>query len=86
MIEIAYKPSFLKQLNELDEKTIDIILKKNEILRDQRNHIGLKVHKLHGKLSNCYSFSINYSLRIIFQYENKKMIVLLDLGKHDIYR
>jgi mRNA-degrading endonuclease YafQ of YafQ-DinJ toxin-antitoxin module len=50
------------------------------------NHSKLKVHKLHGKFKNCFSFSVNYRTRIVFQYENKRTISLLTIGDHEIYR
>ncbi|MGG6263473.1 type II toxin-antitoxin system RelE/ParE family toxin [Leptolyngbya sp. AN03gr2] len=48
----------------------------------------LGTHKLKGDLSNCWSCSINYSDRIIFQFvENPETaveeILLLTLGSHD---
>jgi addiction module RelE/StbE family toxin len=48
----------------------------------------LKTHKLKGDLSNCWSCSISYSDRIIFQFvENpetaEEEIFLVTIGSHD---
>lgn len=49
---------------------------------------SLKTHKLKGDLANCWSCSINYSDRIVFQFvENSETaeeeILLLTVGSHD---
>ena len=47
-------------------------------------HACLKVHKLKGRLSGRYSFSVNYKFRIVFCYK-KKEAILLAIGDHDVY-
>ncbi|GAP94069.1 type II toxin-antitoxin system RelE/ParE family toxin [Leptolyngbya sp. NIES-2104] len=49
---------------------------------------SLKTHKLKGDLANCWSCSVNYSDRIVFQFvENSETveeeILLLTVGSHD---
>ncbi len=85
MIEILYKPKFIKQFEALETLLQKEILEKIELFKNTNNHKQLGVHKLHGHLKDCYSFSINYKFRIIFQYESKKEVVLLTIGDHDIY-
>lgn len=53
------------------------------LFQDSKNHTSLKVHKLHGDLKNCYSFTVNYKIRIVFEYENKNTVNLLYIGNHD---
>ncbi|BAU11204.1 hypothetical protein LEP3755_16970 [Leptolyngbya sp. NIES-3755] len=47
----------------------------------------LGTHKLKGDLADCWSCSINYSDRIVFQFvenpETAEEILLLTLGSHD---
>ncbi len=85
-MEIGYKPSFIKQFGKLipalqDEAEVVIGL-----LKDTKNHKKLKVHKLQGKLKDCYSCSVNYSHRILFVYEGKKQITLIAVGDHSVYQ
>jgi len=47
-------------------------------------HPQLKTHKLKG-LKNCWSFSLNFSLRVIFRLEGEK-VFFLEIGSHDIYK
>lgn len=84
-MRISYKPTFIRQLNKLHSALQDEVLEKIETLKDGKNHRLLKVHKLHGKLSEDYSFSVNYKTRIVFTYVTKQEIVLLAIGDHGVY-
>lgn len=46
----------------------------------------LKTHKLSGKFSGYYAFSIDYNYRIIFRYMKKDTIVFVAIGDHSIYQ
>ncbi len=85
-MEILYKPTFIRQFNKLDNDLQEEIFEKIDLLKNKNNHNLLKIHKLHGRLKNCLSFYINYKIRIVFIWENKKNIVLLAVGDHDIYK
>lgn len=86
MYQISFKPSFIKEIKSLDEGSRQEVLKKIELLKHKSNHQALKVHKLHGKLSSYLSFSINYRIRVVFQFESKNEIALLEIGDHNIYK
>lgn len=84
MIDVAFSVRFLKSLKKMSEPLIDEVVEKIEEFKNSKNHGKLKVHKLHGALKNCFSFSVNYNIRIIFEYGNSKnQVVLLGIGKHD---
>ena len=57
-----------------------------ELFKKVEHHQKLKVHKLKGRLSSHYSFSVTYSHRIVFSYESKNEVVFLTIGDHDIYK
>ncbi len=89
MIEINYSPKFLKIYKKIKEdslkKEIEI---KIELFRDEKNHESLEVHKLKKFKQKTYSFSVNYKDRIVFEYlyKNKKEIILLSFGDHNVYK
>lgn len=85
-MDVFYIPKFLRQLGALDVELQKETLEKIELLKDPKNHKQLKVHKLKGPLAGRYSFSVNYSTRIIFMYENSKIAILLVIGDHDLYK
>ena len=86
MIEISYAPTFLRQLKALSLELQEEVVEKTALFEDPRNHKVLKVHKLKGRLSGRYSFSVNYRYRIVFCYLSKNEAVLLAIGDHDVYR
>jgi len=85
-MDIQYKPSFIKQFNKLEKNLQEEIISTIEKLKVRDNHIKLKVHKLHGKLRKYFSCYVNYSIRVIFDYDSDGQIILVMLGDHDIYR
>jgi len=85
-MEIFYAPAFIRQLKSLDPELQKEVIEKIELLKKIKNHKQLKVHKLKGRLSGRYSFSINYKTRIVFSYILKKKAILLAVGDHDVYK
>jgi addiction module RelE/StbE family toxin len=56
------------------------------LLENDIYHPYLRTHKLKGSLKNCWSCSVGYDIRIIFelvQEENENAILLLTIGTHD---
>ena len=86
MISVLFKPTFIRQLNKLENDLQVEVLEKLELFKDLKNHRSLKVHKLHGVLRDCYSFSVNYQMRVVFQYVSKKEVVCVAIGDHEVYR
>lgn len=86
MLHIAYKPSFVRQYKKLPKALQEEAKEKIALFAKDPGHLFLKTHKLKGPLASFYSFSVNYSYRIIFDYEDKKTVVLLTIGDHDIYQ
>jgi len=45
----------------------------------------LKTHKLHGKLKDLWSFSIDERYRVLFEFDGDD-VIFLDVGDHDMYK
>lgn len=73
-------------MNKLEKDLVDEVFEKIELFKDKKNHKILKVHKLHGRLAGCFSFSINYDHRIVFEYESDDSVIFLEIGDHDLYK
>lgn len=73
-------------MNGLEKDLVEEAIEKIELFKNPENHKILKVHKLHGRLTGCYSFSVNYKFRIIFEYNSKKEASFLSIDDHDMYR
>jgi mRNA-degrading endonuclease YafQ of YafQ-DinJ toxin-antitoxin module len=83
---ISFKPSFVREFKKLPAELQEEALERIELFRKVENHQKLKVHKLKGRLSDFYSFSVTYSHRIVFSYESKTETVFLAIGDHDVYK
>jgi mRNA-degrading endonuclease YafQ of YafQ-DinJ toxin-antitoxin module len=88
LLEIGYSPSFVRLYKKLHPDLQVEVKEKINLFKSPDNHDSLRVHKLSGKLKNQYSFSVNYSDRIIFEYldKGKNSVVLLHVGSHAIYK
>ena len=84
-MNIAYQTSFLRQYKKLTKELQDEAKEKIEIFKKDQNCSTLKVHKLKGPMKKMYSFSVNYSYRIVFEIINKET-VFLEIGNHDLYK
>lgn len=84
-MKIAYTGAFFKRLRKYEGDFQEVIFEKIEEFRHLENHKRLRVHKLHGKFSGCFSFSVGYKTRIVFEYISKKEVALLSVGDHEIY-
>ncbi len=85
-MQLQYAPKFLKQLNKLEPALQKETLAKIELFKDRKNHKTLEVHKLKGRLTGSFSFSVNYKYRIVLDYISKNKAVLLTIGDHDVYK
>lgn len=85
-MNIAFTPAFLRQMRKLDVSLQEEVLEKTELLKEIKNHKSLKVHKLKGPFVGCCSFSVNYKIRIVFEYIGKDEVVFHAIGDHSIYQ
>ena len=87
MAEIIYTESYLKRAKEFFKKHPELLSQYEKVLKLLEldpAHPSLRLHKLHGKLSELYSVSINISYRIfIYFYIEKDQIIPVDIGSHD---
>lgn len=85
-MEVSFSPNFLREFHSLPPLLQEEIMEKLERFSDVENHRALKVHKLSGRLRDCHALSVNYHVRILFQFVGKpRRAYLLSVGDHDIY-
>ena len=85
-LKIGYLPRFVKLYKKLPIALRAEAREKISLFCEDPSHPFLKTHKLHGCFAGTWSFSVNYSYRIVFQYLSKKEVVLLCVGNHDVYK
>lgn len=85
MLTILYTPRFAKEFKKLPRRVQEQVLEKEQTFRKDPFDPRLRTHKLHGDLSNYWSYSVDYSTRIIFSFEGKSTVRLQTVGGHEIY-
>ena len=85
MIKILYWHRFGKQYKRLPKRLQELVEEKGELFRKDPFNPALRTHKLSGKLEGRWAFSVNYSLRVIFWFEDPQTALFYSIGNHDIY-
>lgn len=84
-MEILYAPKFVRQYKKLSPEIQLLAEKREEIFCKDPFDSRLKTHKLSGRLGIYYAFSVNFSYRIIFDFQDKEIAHFYEIGPHDIY-
>ncbi len=86
MLAVEYSSDFVRRFKKLDSSLQEEALERIAEFKNLKNHVKLRVHKLKGSMAGLRAFSVNYRIRIVFEYaKNKKTAYLLDIGDHSIY-
>ena len=86
-MKIFYSPRFERLYKKLPDNIKDKAELAERLFRDNSQDTRLRVHKLCGKMSDCWSFSVDYEYRIVFHYGDSEENIFFDLiGNHDIYK
>ena len=83
-MQILYSSKFERQYKKLPLDTQKLAETKEAVFKINQFDPRLKTHALSGSLQGLYSFSVTYSIRIIFKRDGDD-IVFLRIGPHDIY-
>ena len=86
MIEVAFSSSFKRAYKRNiggDAQRKKRFLSKLSIFIKDPFDPQLRTHKLSGKLSDLWSFSVEYDLRIVFYFSGESEAVFVDIGSHD---
>lgn len=83
--KILYSSHFAKAFKALPERFKEQAIQKEKIFREDCFDARLKTHKLKGQLKEYWSFSINHSYRILFEFREEGEVSFIDVGTHSIY-
>ena len=81
--KITYTKRFLKNLKKLNANERSQLKKKLELLMQDPLYPSLRTKRIQGT-TDLFEFSVNMDVRVICEYDGETMILLLDIGHHDI--
>ena len=83
--QFTYSRDFKKHYKKLSTPEKKQIANKLKLLAKNPLHPSLRTKRIKGT-DKLYESSVNMDIRIIWYYENSKMIILVDVGHHDILK
>jgi len=83
--QYTFTERFQKHFQELTKTEKKQLMKKLELIAENPMHPSLRTKRIQGT-TDLYEYSVNMDIRIIWYYEGYKMIILADVGHHDILR
>jgi len=75
--------AFVKSLKRLSQSEQKAVARKLVLLSQNPYHPSLRTKKVQS-LNDVFECSVNMDIRILWIYEGDKIILLLDIGHHDI--
>ena len=85
-LTILYTPEFKRDYKKLPLEVREALKTRGRLFQENPFHPLIKTHKLSGTLKELWSFSIDYRIRVIFEFKGNKEALLLRVGDHSIYR
>lgn len=83
--EITFTSRFQKSFKRLTEQEKKQLRTKLNLLAENPSHPSLRTKRIQGT-ADLFECSINMDIRMIWFYEGDTMIILLDVGHHDILK
>ncbi len=81
--KITYTKRFVKKLKRLNANERGQLKKKLEFLMQDPLHPSLRTKRIQGT-ADLFEFSVNMDIRVIWEYDGDTIILLIDIGHHDI--
>ena len=75
--EIKTSPHFERRYKKLSKEAKAKAKEKEKIFREDPFDLRLETHKLHGKLRECWAFSVDKRYRIKFVFLNDEKVLFL---------
>lgn len=83
---IYYSPEFKRQFRKLSGHLQEIAVEREAVFRRDPFSPTLKTHKLSGRLQGIWSFSLDYTNRVLFRFLDGQTVLFESVGDHSIYR
>jgi mRNA-degrading endonuclease RelE of RelBE toxin-antitoxin system len=81
-MQIIYSKYFTKQYLKLPQDIQVRFKSRLKIFIEDSTNSVLNIHGLRGVHAGKYSFNVNADYRVIFEYVDEEVALLLDIGTH----
>ncbi len=81
--QITFTKRFEKSFKNLTTQEKKQLRNKLQLLSENPLHPSLRTKRIQGS-EDLFECSVNMDIRIIWYYEGDKLIILVDVGHHDI--
>lgn len=81
--QYTFTERFQKHYKKLTSQEKSLLKNKLKLLAENPMHPSLRTKRIRGT-TDLFECSVNMDIRIIWFYEGEKMIILVDVGHHDI--
>ncbi len=85
MYQFAFTDRFQKHFETMNTQEKKQIKKKLVLLAENPSHPSLRTKRIQG-MKDLFECSVNMDIRVLWYYGDGSMIILLDVGHHDILR
>jgi mRNA interferase RelE/StbE len=83
--DVRYTKTFWRAFKNLTKIEQRLVKDKIKILKDNPYRNSLRSKKVRGN-PGVFEFSVNMDIRVLWRYENGQIILMLNVGHHDILR
>ena len=83
--QFTFTERFQKHYQALTSLEKKLLRKKLELLAENPSYPSLRTKRIQGT-DKLYECSVNMDIRMIWYYEGNTMIIIVDVGHHDILR
>ena len=85
MLQITFSDKFRKHYKTLSNQEKQQFQNKLRLFAENPMHPSLRTKRIQGT-ANLFEFSVNMDIRVIWFYEGDSLVVLIDVGHHDVLR
>lgn len=85
VFQIVYTERFQKHFKDLTDTEKKQLRNKLTLLSENPLHPSLRTKRIQGT-DDLFECSVNMDIRVVWYYENDTLIILVDIGHHDILK
>ena len=85
MLQITYTDRFKKHYKKLNDQEKNQFRQKLRLFVANPFHPSLRIKRIQGT-DELFEFSVSMDIRVIWFYEGKNLVALVDIGHHDVLK